>query len=329
MKKALLTGISGQDAGYLAEILLDKGYEVHGLARRTAIYPESLKNIKHLDGKIHIHFGDLATENHLCRLISELQPTELYNLGGQSDVAASFSIPEYTGDVTGLGVTRVLEAVREFSPKTKVYLAGSSEMFGNAAAPQNEQTPLRARSPYGAAKIYGFNMGVVYREAYGMFVCNGILGNHESPKRGMNFVTRKISHAAASIYLGLQNKLELGNLDAVRDWGYSKDYMLVAWMMLQQNKPDDFCVGTGEAHTVQHFVESAFSMLGLYWKDYVVINPAFKRPAEVNYLMIDSGKARRVLGWRPQTSFTELVEMMVNSDLELLRSKEKVSADSR
>lgn len=312
MVKALITGIDGQDGSYLAELLLSKGYEVHGLIRRGV---KVSQNIEHIKDRLQLHYGDLATENHLNILLNDLKPDEIYNLAGQSDVKISFEIPEYTGDVTGLGVTRLLEAIRSFSPNSKLYQASSSEMFGNAPPPQNEKTPLRARSPYGAAKIYAHDMVIVYRESYGIFGCNGILFNHESERRGLNFVTRKISHAVASIRWGQQNKLELGNIAAYRDWGYSPDYVKAMWLMLQQDKPDDYVIGTGKAHTVSDFVVAAFKVVGLDWADYTVANTAdVMRPSEVNYLLADATKARTVLGWKPETSFERLVRIMVKHD---------------
>lgn len=312
-RTVLLTGIDGQDGSYLAELLLSKGYEVHGLVRRNVNISH---NIEHIRDKLNLHYGDMATENHLNILLHELKPDEIYNLAGQSDVAASFHIPEYTGDVTGLGVTRLLEAARTFSPHSKVYQASSSEMFGNAPRPQNELTPLRARSPYGAAKIYAHNMVIVYRESYGIFGCNGILFNHESERRGLNFVTRKISYAVARIVCKVQDKLKLGTMDAFRDWGYAPDYVEAMWLMLQQDKPDDYVVGTGVAHTVKDFVVAAFEYVGLNWQDYVETNVVgLVRPSEVNYLVADATKAERVLGWRPKTDFKHLVARMVDHDI--------------
>lgn len=314
-KIALVTGIDGQDGSFLAELLVSKGYEVHGLLRKGV---NPTHNIDSIRDEITLHWGDLATENHLCSILYDLQPDEVYNLAGQSDVAASFEIPEYTGDVTGLGVTRLLEAIRYFSPNSKLYQASSSEMFGNYSyPPQNENTPFRARSPYSAAKIYAHNMVVCYRESYGLFGCCGILFNHESSRRGINFVTRKITNAVARIALGFQDKLELGNLAAKRDWGYSPDYVNAMWLMLQQDKPDDYVIGTGEAHSVQEFVVAAFSYAGLDWEKHVVINPKYNRPADVNYLEADASKARAKLGWTPTICFEELVRAMVDSDLKL------------
>lgn len=314
-KRALITGISGQDGSYLAELLLGKGYEVNGLIRRTALYPESLKNIEHIQDKVKLHYGDLATENHLSALMDELQPDEVYNLASQSDVRISFDIPEYTGEITGLGVLRLLEAIRKFSPDSKFYQASSSEMFGNSPPPQNEDTPVNPRSPYGAAKVYAYNITRVYRDSYDLFGCNGILFNHESERRGKNFVTRKITESLPRILAGEQKKLYLGNLDAKRDWGYAPDYCEAMWLMMQQDKPDDFVIGTGESHSVREFVSLAFGYVGLDWQEYVEIDPILCRPLEVNYLLADAGKANRILGWRTKTSFKDLVEHMVNHDL--------------
>ena len=314
-KKALITGISGQDGSYLAELLLAKGYEVHGLIRRTALYPDSLKNIEHIQDAVKLQHGDLATDNHLSALVAEVQPDEVYNLASQSDVRISFDIPEYTGDITGLGVVRLLEAIRKFSPKSKFYQASSSEMFGNSSPPQNEDSPMHPQSPYGAAKLYGYNVTRIYRDSYNLFCCNGILFNHESERRGKNFVTRKITGALAQILAEKQKKLYLGNLDAKRDWGYAPDYSEAMWLMMQQDKPDDFVIGTGEAHSVREFLEVAFSYVDLEWQQYVEINPRFYRPSEVNYLLADASKAKRILGWQPKTSFNELVKRMVDFDL--------------
>lgn len=307
MTKALVLGVTGQDGSYLAELLLSRGYEVHGMLRRTAQYPE---NLKYVPKDATLHFGDLTTEHHLCSLIHELKPDEIYNLASQSDVRLSFDVPEYTGDVTGLGVTRLLEAVRKFSPNSKVYQASSSEMFGNPPPPQNETSPMRPNSPYGAAKLYAHNMCHIYRESYGMFVACGILFNHESPRRGKNFVTRKITSAAHEIKAGKRNDLYLGNLEAKRDWGYAPDYVKAMWLMLQQPEPDDFVAGTGEAHSVQEFAEEAFSLVGLDWQEYVKIDPNLYRPVEVNHLLADASKAYRVLGWKPAVTFRELVKIM-------------------
>lgn len=312
--KALITGIDGQDGSFLAELLLSKNYIVHGLMRRGV---NPVVNINHLLDKIHIHYGDLANENRLCIILNEVKPDEIYNLAGQSDVRISFDIPEYTGDITGLGVTRLLEAARVFSPHSKIYQASSSEMFDDAPPPQNEQTPFKAKSPYGAAKIYAHNISVNYRESYGMFVCCGILFNHESERRGLNFVTRKISNAAARIKLGKQDILELGNMNSFRDWGYARDYVKAMWLMLQQDKPDDYVVGTGVAHSVKDFVVATFEYLDLDWQKYVKSDtPKNMRLSEVNLLLADARKAKEQLGWIPKTKFEDLVRIMVDSDME-------------
>lgn len=312
--KALVTGIDGQDGSFLTELLLSKNYEVHGLMRRGV---NPIVNISHLMDKINIYYGDLANENRLCIILNEVQPDEIYNLAGQSDVRISFDIPEYTGGITGLGVTRLLEAARAFSPRSKIYQASSSEMFGDAPPPQNEQTPFKAKSPYGAAKIYAHNIAVNYRESYEMFICCGISFNHESSRRGLNFVTRKISNAAARIKLGKQDILELGNMEAKRDWGYSPDYVEAMWLMLQQEQPDDYVIGTGVAHSVKDFVQVAFEYLNLDWQKYVKADtPKDMRPSDVRLLLADARKAWEQLGWIPQTEFKELVGLMVDSDLE-------------
>jgi len=313
--KAFLTGIDGQDGSFLAELLLSKNYIVHGLMRRGV---NPVVNINHLLDKIHIHYGDLANENRLCVILNEVKPDEIYNLAGQSDVRISFDIPEYTGEITGLGVTRLLEATRVFSPHSKIYQASSSEMMGDAPPPQNEKTPFKAKSPYGAAKIYGHNMAVNYRESYGMFICCGILFNHESERRGLNFVTRKISNAVARIKLGKQDILELGNIESRRDWGHSRDYVWAMWLMLQQDEPSDYVIGTGVAHSVKDFVEAAFGHVGLDWQKYVKSDtPKDMRPSEVNLLLADARKAKEKLGWTPKTKFEELVRIMVDYDLEI------------
>lgn len=313
-KVAFITGITGQDGSYLAELLLEKGYEVHGLIRRTALHPDSLRNIEQIRDKLTLHFGDLTHELHLCSIIHDLKPDEIYNLAAQSDVRVSFDLPEYTGNVTGLGVTRLLEAVKRFSPNSRVYQASTSEMFGATPPPQNENTPFRPSSPYGAAKYYAYCMTKIYREGYGTFVVNGILFNHESPRRGKNFVTRKITSAVAEIIRGERDTLYLGNLESKRDWGYAPDYVKSMWLMLQQPEPDDFVIGTGIAHTVQDFLEEAFRAVDLDWHKYVKIDPALYRPIEVNYLLADPRKAREVLGWEPSISFSESVKIMVEAD---------------
>lgn len=313
--KAFITGIDGQDGSFLAELLLAKGYEVHGLIRRGV---NPLVNINHIIDKVQLHYGDLATENRLCVILNEIKPDEIYNLAGQSDVRISFDIPEYTGDVTGLGVTRMLEAIKTFSPQSHMYQASSSECFGNAPAPQNEETLMSACSPYGAAKIYAHNISVNYREAYGMFVCCGILFNHESERRGLNFVTRKISNAVARIKLGKQDVLELGSMESRRDWGYAPDYVEVMWRMLQQPEPGDYVIGTGIVHSVKDFVQVAFGYLNLDWQKYVKSDtPKDMRPSEVRLLLADASKAEIILGWKPKTKFDDLVKIMVDYDLEI------------
>ncbi|HVL52194.1 MAG TPA: GDP-mannose 4,6-dehydratase [Actinomycetota bacterium] len=323
MKKALITGVTGQDGSYLAELLLAKGYEVHGVVRRSSSF-----NSGRLDGVyrdpheagVHFfkHYADLSDSSSLICLIREIQPDEVYNLAAQSHVRVSFEIPEYTGDVTGLGVARILEAVRTAGVPTRFYQASSSEMFGASPAPQDENTPFVPQSPYGAAKLYGHWITVNYREAHDLFACSGILFNHESPRRGENFVTRKISRAVARINAGMQDKLYMGNLDALRDWGYAPEYVEAMWMMLQQDEPRDYVVATGEAHTPREFCEVAFAHLGLDWEKHVEIDPRYYRPTEVNHLLGDASKARRELGWSPKTRFTELVRIMVDADVRLL-----------
>ncbi len=328
-KKALITGITGQDGSYLAELLLEKDYEVHGLARRSSSFNRGrLDQVVDAEGgsagvslsHAVLHYGDLCDASSVNRLLREIRPDEIYNLAAQSDVKISFEIPEYTGDVNGLGTLRILEGIRESGSNPRIYQAGSSEVFGKAQeSPQKETTPFYPRSPYAAAKVYAHWLAVNYREAYGMFICNGIAFNHESPRRGENFVSRKITLGAAAIKLGLQSKLALGNLEAQRDWGYAKDYVEAMWRMLQQEQPDDFVVATGETRSVRDFCEAAFGYLGMDYRDYVVVDPAYFRPTEVDRLVGDASKARRVLGWSPQTSFRELVHLMVDSDLELLK----------
>lgn len=316
MKKALITGITGQDGPYLAEFLLSKGYKVFGIVRRLST--PNMENIEHLQDKIEFISADLLDQGSLTDAIQKAEPDEVYNLAAQSFVKASWDQPVLTGEFTALGVTRVLEAIRTVNKKIKFYQASSSEMFGKVTeTPQKETTRFHPRSPYGVAKVYGHYITLNYRESYDMFACNGILFNHESPRRGIEFVTRKISHAVARISLSKQEKLELGNLDAKRDWGFAGDYVKAMWMMLQQEKPDDYVVATGETHSVQEFVELAFATVGISdWKKYVISDhPHHLRPAEVDYLIGDYSKAKRELGWEPQTSFKELVEMMVQADL--------------
>jgi GDPmannose 4,6-dehydratase len=323
MKKALITGVTGQDGSYLAELLLAKGYEVHGLVRRSSSF-----NTARLDGvyqdphekgvTFFKHYSDLSDSASLLSLVAELCPDEIYNLGAQSHVKVSFEVPEYTSNVTGVGVSRLLEAVRASGVRTRFYQASSSEMFGSAPPPQDETTPFHPRSPYGAAKAFGHWMTVNYREAHGLYACSGILFNHESPRRGENFVTRKITRAVARIKAGLQDKLYLGNLDALRDWGYAPEYVEAMWTMLQQEKPDDYVVATGEAHTPREFCQIAFEHADLEWEQYVEVDPRYYRPSEVDYLMGNASKARKILGWAPKTAFTELVTLMVDADVKLL-----------
>jgi GDPmannose 4,6-dehydratase len=323
MKRALITGITGQDGSYLAEFLLKKGYEVHGLIRRASTF--NTERIDHLytdphdpKTKIYLHYGDLSDSGQLTHLIYNVQPDEIYHLGAQSHVRVSFDMPEYTGDITGIGTTRVIEAIRRSGIKTKFYQASSSEMFGDSPPPQNEKTPFRPRSPYAAAKVYGFWIAANYREAYQIFASNGILFNHESPRRGETFVTRKITRALARIKLGFERKLYLGNLDAKRDWGFAGDYVEAMWLMLQQDEPDDYVIATGESHSVREFLEEAFSYQGLDWKYCVEIDPKYFRPTEVGYLQGDPSKARKKLGWQPKVHFKELVKLMVDADLQAL-----------
>ncbi|HPQ70160.1 MAG TPA: GDP-mannose 4,6-dehydratase [bacterium] len=316
MKKcALITGITGQDGSYLADFLLEKGYAVHGMVRRAST--ETFDRIEHLRDKIAIHQGDLLDQLSLIRLLEEAQPDELYNLGAMSFVPTSWNQPVLTGEFTALGVTRLLEAVRLVNPKIRIYQASSSEMFGKVREiPQKETTPFYPRSPYGVAKVYGHFITVNYRESFGLWACSGILFNHESPRRGKEFVTRKVTDTAARIKLGLTDKLHLGNLDARRDWGYAGDYVRAMWLMLQQDEPDDYVISTGEAHSVRELVEIAFDRVGLNWQDYVISEQSLYRPAEVDFLIGDYSKAKDKLGWEPRVSFQELVEMMVDSDLE-------------
>ncbi|HEX5446428.1 MAG TPA: GDP-mannose 4,6-dehydratase [Pirellulales bacterium] len=314
---ALITGITGQDGSYLAELLLEKGYQVHGMFRRSST--ETFERVQHLEGKIELHPGDLLDQQSLVSLLKEVQPSEVYNLAAQSFVPTSWQQPQLTGEVTGLGVTRMLDAIRLVNPNIRFYQASSSEMFGKVhETPQRETTPFHPRSPYGVAKVYGHYITVNYRESYGMYACSGILFNHESPRRGLEFVTRKITHGVAKIKLGLAKELRLGNLHARRDWGFAGDYVRAMWLMLQQREADDYVIGTGETHSVEEFVSIAFGHVGLNWRDHVVIDPKFHRPAEVDLLLSDPSKARRVLGWKPQVGFQQLVAMMVAADLAAL-----------
>ncbi len=319
-KSALITGITGQDGSYLAELLLDKGYEVYGVVRRAST--ESYERIEHLRGRIQLLQADLLDQYSLIEAIKTAKPAEIYNLAAQSFVPTSWGQPVLTGEFTALGVTRMLEALRAVSNDIRFYQASSSEMYGKVLeVPQKEETPFYPRSPYGVAKVYGHFITVNYRESYDLFACSGILFNHESPRRGLEFVTRKVTDAAAKIKLGISKELRMGNLDAQRDWGFAGDYVDAMWRMLQQEKPDDYVVATGETHTVKELVQVAFERVGLKWEDYVVIDPAFIRPAEVDLLIGDPAKAKKMLGWEPKTSFIELVHMMVDSDLERLSKR--------
>lgn len=319
-KRALITGITGQDGSYLAELLLSKGYEVHGVTRRLST--PNVERIHHLLPRMKMHDADLLDQMSLVRILDAVRPHEVYNLAAQSFVPTSWQQPILTGDVTGLGATRMLEAIRMIDPDIRFYQASSSEMFGKVQAePQTESTPFWPRSPYAVAKVYGHWSTVNYRESYGMFACSGILFNHESPRRGLEFVTRKITHAAARIKLGIDNELRLGNLDAQRDWGFAGDYVLAMWQMLQQDEPNDFVIATGEKHSVREFVEIAFARLELDPQQHVKIDPSFFRPAEVNTLLGDATRAREDLGWQPRVGFQSLVEMMVDADLELLQNQ--------
>jgi len=349
-KRALITGITGQDGSYLAELLLKKGYEVHGIIRRASTF--NTHRIDHIyqdphdpDRRLYLHYGDLSDPGLLTEIIYNVKPDEIYHLGAQSHVRVSFDLPEYTGNITGLGTTRILEAIRRSGIKTKFYQASSSEMFGSSPPPQNENTPFRPRSPYAIAKVYAYWITVNYREAYGIFACNGILFNHESPRRGETFVTRKITRAIANILAGRQKKLYLGNLNAKRDWGYAPEYVEMMWLMLQQDEPDDFVVGTGESHSVREFVEKSFDYAGIEieWKgegveekgivksvdikheniisagDVIIeIDPKYFRPTEVEHLRADITKAREKLGWEPKTTFDELIKIMVDYDMLLV-----------
>ena len=321
MKRALITGITGQDGSYLAELLLSKGYEVHGIIRRASTFNtrrlEHIYQDPHSSGaRLFLHYGDLSTSDQLTNLIYNVKPDEVYNLGAQSHVMVSFETPEYTADVTGIGTVRLLEAIRRSGIQIRFYQASSSEMFGAAKPPQNETTAFYPRSPYGVAKVYSYWMAVNYREAHQMFTCNGILFNHESPRRGETFVTRKITRAVAAIVAGRQEKLYLGNLHARRDWGYAPEYVEGMWRMLQRDEPGDYVLGTGESHTIEEFVSEAFGYVSLDWKEHVEIDAKYFRPTEVDYLLADCTKARKVLGWEPQIGFEDLVHIMVDADLD-------------
>ena len=327
-KRALITGITGQDGSFLTELLLEKGYEVFGIIRRSSSF--NTARIDHLyrdpheqDTRLRLFFGDLNDSSSLNTIIRQTQPDEIYNLGAQSHVRVSFDVPEYTAEVTALGTVRLLEGIREIGIQPKFYQASSSELFGKVIeTPQNEQTPFYPRSPYGCAKAYAYHITVNYREAYGLFACNGILFNHESERRGETFVSRKITRAATRIKLGIQNKLYLGNLDARRDWGYAADYVEAMWLMMQAEKPDDYVIATGVTHSVREFLDATFGYLDLDWNQYVEIDPRYYRPAEVDLLQGDPGKARRELGWEPRVSFHEMVKLMVDHDLELAHQEQ-------
>jgi len=332
MKSALITGITGQDGSYLTEFLLEKGYEIHGLIRRSSTF--NTDRIDHLyrdlhdpEARMYLYYGDLSVSSHLTKLLSDIQPEEIYHLGAQSHVRVSFDMPEYTGDITGLGTLRMLEAIRKTGINTRFYQASSSEMFGATPPPQNEMTPFEPQSPYAAAKAYAFYMVKNYRKAYTIFAANGILFNHESPRRGETFVTRKITRAATRIKLGLQKKLYLGNLEAKRDWGFAGDFVESMWLILQQDEPDDFVIATGENHSVREFAEKVFQKLDLDYKEYVETDPRYFRPTDVDVLLGDSTKAQKILGWKPKVSFDQLIDMMIEADLELA-NKEKTLLDA-
>jgi len=323
-KKALITGITGQDGSYLTEFLLSKGYDVHGIVRRTAgPYRGYLERIvAPVSSRLFLHHGDLADAGSLIRLLEKIKPDEVYNLGAQSDVRISFDIPGYTADVTATGVARLLEAIHQLGLQTRFYQASSSEMFGKVReTPQSELTPFHPRSPYAVAKVYAYWITVNNRESYGLHASNGVLFNHESPRRGENFVTRKITTAVARIKAGLQDKLFMGNIEAKRDWGYAKEYVEAMWLMLQQSEPDDYVVATGETHSVKEFLQLAFDRVGLDWQKYVEIDPKFYRPAEVEQLIGNPAKAHRKLGWKAKTKFADLVNLMVDADVELLKKR--------
>jgi GDPmannose 4,6-dehydratase len=332
-KRALITGITGQDGSYLSELLLEKGYEVHGIIRRSSCF--NTDRIDHLykdphdpNARLFLHYGDLTDGTTLRRILEEVQPTEIYNLGAQSHVRVSFDSPEYTVDAVGMGVLRLLEAIRDYQQRTGIevrfYQAGSSEMFGKVVEiPQKETTPFYPRSPYACAKVYGHWQTVNYRESYGLFACNGILFNHESPRRGETFVTRKITRAVARIVMGMQNDIYLGNIESKRDWGYAKDYVRAMWLMLQQDEPDDYVIATNETHSVKEFLEIAFGYVNLDWQKYTKFDERYLRPAEVDILIGDPAKARQKLGWEPSVTFEELVQLMVDEDLYLLKNRKE------
>ena len=325
VKKALITGVTGQDGSYLTELLLAKGYEVHGIIRRASTFNtdriDHVYRDPHESTSFFLHYGDLADGTGLRRILEKVQPDEVYNLAAQSHVRVSFDQPEYTADVVATGTLRLLDALRDYMQTcnccVRFYQAGSSEMYGAAPPPQNEATPFHPRSPYAVSKVAAHWYAVNYREAYGMFICNGILFNHESPRRGETFVTRKITRAVGRIKAGLQDKLYLGNLDARRDWGFAGDYVGAMWLMLQQNQPDDYVIATGESHSVREFLEEAFACAGLSWREHLECDPRYCRPSEVDFLQGDSSKARQILGWTPSVSFRQLIRMMIEHDIEL------------
>jgi GDPmannose 4,6-dehydratase len=332
MKRAFITGITGQDGSYLAEFLLAKGYEIHGLIRRASTF--NTERIDHLyrdfhdpKARVYLHYGDLSVSGQLTDLLHEIQPDEIYHLGAQSHVRVSFDMPEYTGDVTGLGTLRLLEAIRKTGVPARFYQASSSEMFGAAPPPQDETTPFQPQSPYAAAKVYAYYVVRNYRDAYKLFACNGILFNHESPRRGETFVTRKITRAATRIKMGLQDKLYLGNMEAKRDWGFAGDYVEAMWLMLQQEHPDDYVIATGETHSVREFVEKVFTRLGLDYQRHVDVDPRYFRPTEVDSLLGDATKAKKALDWQPKVGFEKLIDMMIAADLETAE-KEKTLLDA-
>ena len=325
-KKALITGVTGQDGSYLAEFLLFKGYEVHGIVRRSSTFNrgriDHLYQDPHIPGtRFFLHYGDLSDSGQLTNLIFNIKPDEIYNLGAQSHVRVSFDLPEYTGDITALGTTRLLDSIRRSGINTRFYQASSSEMFGDSPAPQNENTPFRPRSPYAASKVYAYWMVENYRKGYNLFACNGILFNHESPRRGETFVTRKITRGIANIIAKKEKKIYLGNLEAKRDWGYAPEYVEAMWLMLQQDKPDDYVIGTGETHSVKEFLEEAFGYINLDWRKYIEIDPIYLRPTEVENLRADSAKIKKLLTWAPKISFKELVRIMTDYDMEILGIK--------
>lgn len=333
MKKALITGVTGQDGSYLTEFLLAQGYEVHGLKRRSSSFNTNrvdhiLRDFHETDIRFFLHYADLTDACSLASILHDVNPDEIYNLGAQSHVKVSFDIPEYTADVVAIGTLRLLEAIRQAGIKCRFYQASSSEMFGSTQPPQSETTFFHPRSPYACAKLFAHNITVNYRESYGIHASSGILFNHESPRRGETFVTRKISRAVAAIKYGVQQKLYLGNLDARRDWGYAPDYVRAMWLILQQDTPDDYVIGTGEAHTVREFVEHAFAFANLDWREYVEVDRSYFRPSEVDYLCADASRAKRVLDWKPTITFADLVRIMVKADLDELETRHKGGAEA-